>query len=40
MRIVGGPIRAASCGPEGDAIRPTGDRVRESLFNILAIMIF
>jgi 16S rRNA (guanine966-N2)-methyltransferase len=37
MRIVGGEFRGRSLAtPQGDAIRPTTDRVRESLFNILA----
>ncbi|MES1989706.1 MAG: 16S rRNA (guanine(966)-N(2))-methyltransferase RsmD [Pseudomonadota bacterium] len=37
MRIVGGAHKGRIIvAPEGDAIRPTGDRVRESLFNILA----
>jgi 16S rRNA (guanine966-N2)-methyltransferase len=37
MRIVAGRFRgAALVGPKGQDIRPTGDRVRESLFNILA----
>lgn len=37
MRIVGGRLRGRRLDvPEGDAIRPTTDRVRESLFNILA----
>lgn len=37
MRIVGGRFRGvAMAGPKSDAIRPTSDRVRESLFNILA----
>jgi 16S rRNA (guanine966-N2)-methyltransferase len=37
MRIVAGRFRgAALIGPKGQEIRPTGDRVRESLFNILA----
>jgi 16S rRNA (guanine966-N2)-methyltransferase len=37
MRIVGGAHKGRIIvAPEGDTIRPTGDRVRESLFNILA----
>lgn len=37
MRIVGGAHKGRIiAAPEGDVIRPTGDRVRESLFNILA----
>ena len=37
MRIVGGAFRGRSLAtPQGDAVRPTSDRVRESLFNILA----
>ena len=37
MRVVGGEFRGRSLAtPQGDAIRPTTDRVRESLFNILA----
>lgn len=37
MRIVGGEFRGRTLAtPEGDTIRPTTDRVRESLFNILA----
>lgn len=36
MRIVGGRLRGrALAGPNGAAIRPTADRLRESLFNIL-----
>ncbi len=36
MRIVGGRLKGRSlAGPKGDAIRPTSDRLRESLFNIL-----
>jgi 16S rRNA (guanine966-N2)-methyltransferase len=36
MRIVGGRWRGRSLvGPKSDAIRPTSDRLRESLFNIL-----
>jgi 16S rRNA (guanine966-N2)-methyltransferase len=37
MRIVAGRFRgAAIAAPKGQDIRPTGDRVRESIFNILA----
>ena len=37
MRIVGGRLRGrALTGPKSQAIRPTADRLRESLFNILA----
>ena len=37
MRIVGGRHRGAQlAGPKTQAIRPTSDRLRESLFNILA----
>jgi 16S rRNA (guanine966-N2)-methyltransferase len=37
MRIVGGRFRGrALAGPRTNAIRPTSDRLRESLFNILA----
>src|SRR5690606_36571115 len=39
MRIVAGRLRGArlAAPPPGDlALRPTGDRVRESLFNLLA----
>ena len=36
MRIVGGKWRGRRlAAPEGTAVRPTGDRVREALFNIL-----
>jgi 16S rRNA (guanine966-N2)-methyltransferase len=36
MRIVGGRLRGrALAGPKSPAIRPTADRLRESLFNIL-----
>jgi 16S rRNA (guanine966-N2)-methyltransferase len=36
MRIVGGRLRGrAVTGPKNDGIRPTADRLRESLFNIL-----
>jgi 16S rRNA (guanine966-N2)-methyltransferase len=37
MRIVGGQHRGrALAGPKSQAIRPTADRLRESVFNILA----
>jgi 16S rRNA (guanine966-N2)-methyltransferase len=37
MRIVGGRFRGrALAGPNSDAIRPTSDRLRETIFNILA----
>ena len=37
MRVVGGRLRGrALAGPKSQAIRPTADRLRESLFNILA----
>jgi 16S rRNA (guanine966-N2)-methyltransferase len=37
MRIVGGRLKGKSLsGPRTDAIRPTSDRLRESIFNILA----
>src|ERR671938_147276 len=36
MRIVGGRWRGRSlAGPASDAIRPTSDRLRETLFNVL-----
>jgi 16S rRNA (guanine966-N2)-methyltransferase len=36
MRIVGGRLKGRSLhGPKSDSIRPTSDRLRESLFNIL-----
>lgn len=36
MRIVAGRFRGARlAAPKGDAIRPTSDRVREAVFNIL-----
>jgi 16S rRNA (guanine966-N2)-methyltransferase len=36
MRVVGGRLRGRALkGPESQAIRPTADRLRESLFNIL-----
>jgi 16S rRNA (guanine966-N2)-methyltransferase len=37
MRIVGGRLRSRPiAGPKGAGLRPTADRLRESLFNILA----
>lgn len=37
MRVVGGRLRSRPiAGPKSDAVRPTSDRLRESLFNILA----
>src|SRR6201985_156146 len=37
MRIVGGRLGGRNlAGPKSQAIRPTSDRLRESLFNILA----
>lgn len=37
MRIVGGKFRGrALAAPRSEAIRPTSDRLRESLFNVLA----
>src|SRR5687768_2003467 len=36
MRIVGGRFRGrALAGPRSDAVRPTSDRLRETIFNIL-----
>jgi 16S rRNA (guanine966-N2)-methyltransferase len=36
MRVVGGRLRGrVLAAPKGEAIRPTSDRLRESLFNIL-----
>ena len=36
MRVVGGRLRGRTlAAPKGNAIRPTSDRLRESLFNIL-----
>jgi len=36
MRVVGGRLRGRTlAGPKSPAIRPTADRLRESLFNIL-----
>ncbi|MBB4197483.1 16S rRNA (guanine(966)-N(2))-methyltransferase RsmD [Rhodoblastus sphagnicola] len=37
MRIVGGRFKGRALqGPRGEGIRPTSDRLRETLFNILA----
>lgn len=37
MRVVGGRLRSRPiAGPKTDAVRPTADRLREALFNILA----
>jgi 16S rRNA (guanine966-N2)-methyltransferase len=37
MRIVGGRLKGRALqGPKSDGIRPTSDRLRETLFNILA----
>jgi 16S rRNA (guanine966-N2)-methyltransferase len=37
VRIVGGRLRGARLAtPDGDRLRPTSDKVRESMFNILA----
>ena len=37
MRVVGGRFRSRPlAGPKSDAVRPTADRLREALFNILA----
>lgn len=37
MRIVGGKLRGrALSGPDHDGLRPTSDRVRESVFNVLS----
>jgi 16S rRNA (guanine966-N2)-methyltransferase len=37
MRIVGGRLKGRTLqGPRSDGIRPTSDRLRETLFNILA----
>jgi len=36
MRVVGGCLRSRAIkGPKGEGLRPTADRLRESLFNIL-----
>ena len=37
MRVVGGKLRSRPlAGPKTNAVRPTADRLREALFNILA----
>lgn len=37
MRVVGGRLRSRPiAGPKGTGLRPTADRLREALFNILA----
>ena len=37
MRVVGGRLRSRPiAGPKGPGLRPTADRLRETLFNILA----
>ena len=37
MRVVGGGLRSRPiAGPKSDGLRPTADRLREALFNILA----
>ena len=37
MRVVGGRLRSRPiAGPKGPGLRPTADRLRESLFNVLA----
>jgi 16S rRNA (guanine966-N2)-methyltransferase len=37
MRVVGGRLRGRPlAGPKSDAIRPTSDRLRETIFNVLA----
>ena len=37
MRVVGGRLRSRPlAGPKSDAVRPTSDRLREALFNVLA----
>ena len=37
MRIVGGTLRGRRLsGPRSDGVRPTSDRLREALFNVLA----
>jgi 16S rRNA (guanine966-N2)-methyltransferase len=36
MRVIGGKLRSRPlAGPKSDAVRPTADRLREALFNIL-----
>src|SRR5918998_5803462 len=37
MRIVGGRLRGRTlAGPRSQAVRPTSDRLRETIFNVLA----
>ncbi len=37
MRVVGGKLRSRPlAGPKGQGLRPTADRLREALFNVLA----
>ena len=37
MRVVGGRLRGRNlAAPKSDAIRPTSDRLREAVFNVLA----
>jgi 16S rRNA (guanine966-N2)-methyltransferase len=37
MRIIGGRLKGRTLlGPKSDAIRPTSDRLRETIFNVLA----
>lgn len=37
MRIVGGTFRGRPLAtPRSEAIRPTGDRTREAVFNVIA----
>jgi 16S rRNA (guanine966-N2)-methyltransferase len=37
MRVIAGRLRGrALLGPQGDGLRPSSDRLRESLFNVLA----
>lgn len=41
MRIIGGRFRSRVLASfEGEAIRPTGDRVKESLFNIISSRLY
>ncbi len=41
MRIIGGKYRSRVLVPfEGEDVRPTADRVKESLFNILALKMY
>jgi 16S rRNA (guanine966-N2)-methyltransferase len=40
LRIIGGDLRGKKLNPiKGQAIRPTADRIRESIFNILAFRV-